>query len=1110
MDKLCYFDSKSSSMAVGKGDKVKTKKKKSSSSFKTQAAQIAGIAGLNLSGNSASGGNGCNSASSSSVAKTATRISAGEMLSKIQRDVNGSSDEDLTVRKQSLKKLKATLFDDFSLTDADYGEVFGEICKPLFLRFSDPAEKCRDTTLRIVDNFFARSAEVMSVLGYFMPALMKRLPPGLAFDEDMKVFVHDLETHEAFRRGKAVDRQDRDGVTGAIHTTIVEESEELRLLMVKTLQTLLTSLIEKDALSIMNPYFHDCVMFVQAHLRDPFSEVKVVACEILTVMAQQQEIELGMKFFAVALVRACLPVLRHRHAKVRAAAITALHYCMVVKDRAKVKGAGTDAMFDLVGFREENVLPIAAFYKSEVQINYLAELISDTSAAVRERIGHMLFAFLTEMGDRYDHQQRLIPYLLDLVSDETTDVANVALKTLFRCGQQYEEEHHDDIIEKRQYGVDGDERINLDKPLPAPFKERPRIGVRLYVRGNTKRFLSALVNELTNWISKTRLKSALLLKHIVFLCEEHLVMEAHTLFPSYIKALVFAKNDKDRELYNVLIEVFEMAGRFTPVEVYSRYVLPRLRGDPDVVPFGVDSATREAALEFLGALLDGSKASQLPEFFVELATTLSDGFVLPVESEMVRLAALKVILVLLEKVRGVGAGTGLKKVIEAAFLKTGRLNMNDLENSLDSMFRALLEDLQYPSMRADGGKALLLLAQVDADIHPQTTTAPLGGARRLETGNPVGALFARRGPALLQTLAGDIADGIKDGNVATQEMALLQRMATCPYDVVGSNVDIFDKYTTFLLDGAVEASSQSDRGTLLELAELTVSHLSTSADTTSEFDGLFQWPKVLKTSADAVPPRSNNMDVRGRISADKVIDAYVRNVAFEGTAVLKQVRVDVLKALISREDLRSDITTKHLVAMLHALIPSVTTSTNSVALRSSSMDGIEVLVDQLIGAEDDAPKVVAFNKRTAEQTAAFLPIADFLVSLCDVLNDTSDALRRRALLVLQKCIALVPTPECFSTTLDRLLSAAMNADEEEDKDFLDETDALLHGLAVLDPTQTEAVARRFVRNDTDAEDGTGAGTGGGKKTGRAASKVDFLSGLIGHCDLLESLSGLKK
>jgi hypothetical protein len=51
-----------------------------------------------------------------------------------------------------------------------------------------------------------------------------------------------------------------------------------------------------------------------------------------------------MKFFAVALVRATLPVLRHRHAKVRLMAVKCLAACMVVQDKAKMKGSGTDAI----------------------------------------------------------------------------------------------------------------------------------------------------------------------------------------------------------------------------------------------------------------------------------------------------------------------------------------------------------------------------------------------------------------------------------------------------------------------------------------------------------------------------------------------------------------------------------------------------------------------------------------------------------------------------------------------------------------------------------------------------------------------------------------------
>lgn len=64
-----------------------------------------------------------------------------------------------------------------------------------------------------------------------------------------------------------------------------------------------------------------------------------------------------------------------RHAKVRIAAIEALWTTVKVPDRAKVKGAGTSAIVDLVGFREDNVLPVAAFYgRGDTTVNYLAEV----------------------------------------------------------------------------------------------------------------------------------------------------------------------------------------------------------------------------------------------------------------------------------------------------------------------------------------------------------------------------------------------------------------------------------------------------------------------------------------------------------------------------------------------------------------------------------------------------------------------------------------------------------------------------------------------------------------------------------------------------------------
>ena len=60
----------------------------------------------------------------------------------------------------------------------------------------------------------------------------------------------------------------------------------------------------------------------------------------------------------------------------RVAALKALQMTVKVPDRAKIKGAGTAAIVDLVGFREDNVLPVAAFYgRGDTTINFLAEVL---------------------------------------------------------------------------------------------------------------------------------------------------------------------------------------------------------------------------------------------------------------------------------------------------------------------------------------------------------------------------------------------------------------------------------------------------------------------------------------------------------------------------------------------------------------------------------------------------------------------------------------------------------------------------------------------------------------------------------------------------------------
>mmetsp|Transcript_28473 Transcript_28473/g.64496 ORF Transcript_28473/g.64496 Transcript_28473/m.64496 type:complete len:821 (-) Transcript_28473:7-2469(-) len=751
---------------------------------------------------------GKESQKSALVVKQVPELDYASMTAAIARDVAASSEAEAGVRKKALVGLHATLFLHNFMADEGYSEVFRDICKPLFKRFADPIEKCRELAAVMTRCFFERCCDIVPVLGYYFPALIARLPSGYAYDEEMKVFVADMDAHDAFRRGRAVVRQDRTGSVSVAAHTVVEPSEEIRLLSCQTLATLIHRMQEVGACPVLHPYFQEIVVYLQAQLRDPFPDLKSAACGALEALARTDDYAPGMKFFAVGLVRAVLPCLRHRQAKVRCAAVAACHACMVVHDPAKRKASGSEAITDLVGFREENVLPVASFYGADVQVNHLAELVGDKSVAVREELAKFLYVLLTEIGDRYDHNTRLLPYVLDLLTDEMPSVANVALACLQRCGREYEDEHQDEIRDKRQYGVDGAATLNLDKPLPRPFLERPRVGMRLFVRGNSKRFLTALVNELTSWQSCTRLKSALLLKMLVVLCEEHLTVDAHTLFPSFIKAAKFAKDDKDLELAAALSDVFELLGRYIQPDVYVYYVLPRLRGDADVVQFGVDATTRAVAMEFLQALLSGSKPSCVVPHLDELVTVLTDPFVVPHDSPLVQAASLELLLSVFEAIRGRG-----NAVVASHFVATGRLS--SLHKTVRLAFRHLLVALSIPALRVRAVRALGALAALDSDT----------GAQREELG--VHRLYSQHCSALFEALAQEYeVDGM--WTPGSLEHMLLCRLVRSPQASLQSNPDSLRTLLVFLCDTVesnADISAEIENSLMANMAELMLAAL---------------------------------------------------------------------------------------------------------------------------------------------------------------------------------------------------------------------------------------------------------------------------------------------
>ena len=73
------------------------------------------------------------------------------------------------------------------------------------------------------------------------------------------------------------------------------------------------------------------------------------------------------------------------------------------------------------------MLPVAAFYGSDVRINRFARLAIDGNVSVRRRFVRVVTDWAHDLPDRIDHQARLLPYLLSAVHDDNPSVRCDAL-----------------------------------------------------------------------------------------------------------------------------------------------------------------------------------------------------------------------------------------------------------------------------------------------------------------------------------------------------------------------------------------------------------------------------------------------------------------------------------------------------------------------------------------------------------------------------------------------------------------------------------------------------------------------------------------------------------
>ena len=231
----------------------------------------------------------------------------------------------------------------------------------------------------------------------------------------------------------------------------------------------------------------------------------------------------------------------------------------------------------------------------------------------------MLSYFMVYLPDRYDHHVRLLPYVLSFVNDAIPSIREAALDCIERCGLQYECEHPEDVIERRQFGVDGDD-IDYGSGLPESFPVRPSLGARLFVRSNASRFFLALLGELSSWKEHTRDRSGELLLILTVYCEEALTKDFHRTVASIAKAIDVEMSsqseDDPRSKLGPIRRVLRLMGKYVDPAVYLPLLCPRISGE-------YSERERRNYAMVLSSLIDGSTIQRLNLHWSDLATLLS-------------------------------------------------------------------------------------------------------------------------------------------------------------------------------------------------------------------------------------------------------------------------------------------------------------------------------------------------------------------------------------------------------------------------------------------------------------------------------------------------------
>ncbi|XP_052888174.1 dynein axonemal assembly factor 5 [Anopheles moucheti] len=409
---------------------------------------------------------------------------------------------DRMVRQRALKTFEEDFIHGIA-SDAEYSRIFDETYLHILRCYSDRFESVRTVAVSVMDVLLDKLPSNNYYLDCIVPVLAKRI--------------------------------------GQAET--IEDSEELRLLLLEQLATLVVKYSDPDGNhgDPLLKVFDSVVDTLIKTLRDPYPAAQKKSCEIVMSLAVATP---SLHYRAEVLVAPAKTILAHRHSANRIAAIETL------------------------GVLSLHILSNGDRI-SEI-IMALSPLLMDDVPFVRRACGRVGCLMLEKLRDRYSFFHRILPLVLNCLCDETVEVREDIESGWKKAGEQYYQENETELS-----------KVALIEKLPVGYPVeryvRPTIACRAIVQ-RSLRVVNLVLHEMEEWKENIRLHATKLLKQIVL----HAERAFSTLFIEVNPVLAKTCMDAERSIVLEALNVCELMGILLEYDTWNHHVLNTFRKYPTI------------------------------------------------------------------------------------------------------------------------------------------------------------------------------------------------------------------------------------------------------------------------------------------------------------------------------------------------------------------------------------------------------------------------------------------------------------------------------------------------------------------------------------------------